>query len=99
MVRCLSLVVLWLGRHVVSGGVQPVEGGRDALAGLRDGARRLVVCRLVLVRRRRAELAVRGAGGGQRLDEQAVGAAVGGAELLSAERLRGLVERGAERAR
>src|SRR5215216_4565007 len=99
MIRCLSLVVLWLGGHVVSGGVEAVEGVRDGLAGLRDVTRRLAVRRLALLRCGGGELPVGGVRLTERLDHQRVGAAVGRAELLAAERLGGLAERVAERAR
>src|SRR5918995_3413868 len=94
MIRCLSVLwVLWLGRHVVSGGLQPGERVRDRLAAIRDVAPGLAERRLVLLRCRRGGLVVAAAGLAQGLDQQRVDAAIGWAQVLAGERPAGAVER------
>src|SRR5687768_8504923 len=100
MIRYLSVLwVLWLGRHVVSGGLQPVERARDGLAALRDVAPGLAERRLVLLRCRRGGLVVAPAGLAQGPDQQAVDAAIGRAQVLAGERSAGPVEHLGERLR
>src|SRR5829696_581677 len=100
MIRCLSVLwVLWLGRHVVSGGLQPGECARDGLAALRDVAPGLAERRLALLGSRRCGLVVTPAGLTQGPDQQPVDAAVGWAQILAGERLAGPVERLGQRLR
>src|SRR5687767_5228884 len=98
--RCLSvLVVLWLGRHVVSGGLHLGQRRRDGLAALRDVAPGLAERRFALLGRRRGGLVVAPAGLAQGRDQLGVGGAVGGAHVLARERPAGPVERLGQRLR
>src|SRR3954451_20242654 len=94
MIPWLSLV--WLLRHVVSGGLVVGDCGGDGLAALADRTAGGGEPALALGRGRLGGLRVRAARLPQRLDHLGVEAAVGRADALALERPGGLRVRGAQ---